>query len=333
MNATNPALDTNKELARGFLLAIVARDAAAMRSMLAPEAYCSLMVAGVYSPRLRAFPLGTRWDREGTIAMEMHFQRQLDGPFELRILSVIAEGNSVAAEVIGKGYRAATGRPYLQHYSYHFQMDNGRIADIRLYHDTFHHWQVWSELESAVQPPYLKGGKIAGFATDEAVPLLSDIATDNPVAVNKTSARRFLTAVQNRDWETIRATWSPEGRWSPAICGDYVPERRTFDGAPCWDREGLIELLQNAGRNHREPLTTDIYSLIAEGDQISLEAVGFTLRVNGRAYRQHYSLHFKAHNGRLVECHEYQDTLHQYDVTQDVSEGGPVLARTSPASP
>jgi ketosteroid isomerase-like protein len=80
-------------------------------------------------------------------------------------------------------------------------------------------------------------------------------------------------------------------------------------------------------------MTLDIYSLIAEGDQISVEAIGFTIRANGRAYRQHYSLHFKARNGRLVECHEYQDTLHQYDVTLDTSDGGPVVARTSPASP
>ena len=33
--------------------------------------------------------------------MQMDFQRQLAGPLSLRILSVIAEGDSVAAEVIG----------------------------------------------------------------------------------------------------------------------------------------------------------------------------------------------------------------------------------------
>jgi ketosteroid isomerase-like protein len=333
MSTTSLTTATNKELARRFLLAIPARDAVAMRSMLAPEAHLSLMIAGVYSPQLRAFPQGTRWDRDGTISMEMDFQQRLDGPFELQILSLIAEGNSVAAEAIGKGYRAATGRAYINHYSYHFQMDNGRIADIRLYQDTFHHWQVWSDLGSEVQPHYLKGGKIAGVATEQAVPPLSVSAAEDPVAVNKTSARRFLTAVHNRDWEAIRATWSPDGRWSPAIGGDYSPELRTFDGAPRWDREALIELLQNANRNPREPMTFDIYSLIAEGDQVSVEAVGFTIRGNGRAYRQHYSLHFKARNGRLVECHEYQDTLHQYDVTLDASDGGPVVARTSPVSP
>jgi ketosteroid isomerase-like protein len=331
--ATNKAALANKDIARRFLLAIPARDAVAMRSLLAPEAHLSLVIAGVYSPHLRAFPQGTQWDRDGTIAMEMDLQHRLEGPFELRILSLIAEGDSVAAEVIGKGSRAATGRAYINHYSYHFQMDNGRIADIRLYQDTFHHWQVWSDLGSDMRPHHLHGGKLPGAATGQTVEPLSDSAAEDRVAVNKTSVRRFVAAVRDRDWDAIRALWSPDGMWCPAVGGDYSPEQRAFDGARRWDREGMIELLQNAGRNHREPLTLDLYTLIAEEDQVSAEAVGFTLRVNGRAYRQHYSLHFKARNGKLVECHEYQDTLHQYDVTLDAADGGPVVARTSPVSP
>jgi ketosteroid isomerase-like protein len=144
----------NKEVVRQFLLAISAKDATTLRSVLAPEAHLSLMVAGVYSPHLNAFPHGTYWDRDGLIAREMDFQHQLAGPFELRILSLIAEGDSIAAEVLGKGYRAATGTPYIQHYSYHFQMSRGRIADIRLYQDTFHLWQVWSGLGAGVEPGY-----------------------------------------------------------------------------------------------------------------------------------------------------------------------------------
>jgi ketosteroid isomerase-like protein len=330
MSATNPTTASHKEVVRRFLLAIPAKDAVAMRSVLAPEAHLSFMIAGVYSPQLRAFPHGTRWDREGTIAMEMDFQQRFDGPFELRILSLIAEGDSVAAEVIGKGYRAGTGRAYIQHYSYHFQLINRRIADIRLYHDTFHHWQVWSDLGSGVQPHYLKGGRIAGAPADASVEPLFNIAAEDRVAVNKTSARRFLTAFHDRNWEAIRAAWSPEGIWSPAIGGDYSPQLSAFDGAPRWDREAMIHLLQNANRNPREPLAFDIYSLIAEGDHISAEAVAFTIRANGRAYRQHYSLHFEARHGRLLECHEYQDTLHQYDVTLDTPDATPVVARTSP---
>jgi ketosteroid isomerase-like protein len=300
-----------------------------MRSVLAPEAHLSLMIAGVYSPQLRAFPHGTQWDRDGLIRMEMEFQQQLQGPFALEILSLIAEGDSVAAEVIGKGYRAATGHAYIQHYSYHFQMSHGRIVDIRLYQDTFHLWQVWSDLGSGVRPHYLTGGKLAGVAQEQTVDPVPDSAAEGQVAANKTSVRRFLMAVRNRDPDATRAAWSPEGMWSFAIGGDYSPELRAFDGAPRWDREAMIPLTLKAHQNPREPLHLDIYSLIAEEDEISAEAVGFLVRANGRAYRQHYSFHFKARNGKLVEGHVYQDTLHQYDVTLDPADGAPVAAPTS----
>jgi ketosteroid isomerase-like protein len=331
-STTSPAAAANKEIARRFLLAIPAKDTTAMRSVLAPEAHLTLMIAGVYSPQLRAFPQGTQWDRDGMIEMAMDFQRQLDGPFALEVLSLIAEGDSVAAEAIGKGCRAATGHSYIQHYSYHFQMSNDRIVDIRLYQDTFHLWQVWSDLGSGVQPHYLEAGNVASIARAHTVEPLPDIAAEDRIAANKKTVRRFLTAVRNRDPEETRVTWSPQGMWSFAIGGDYSPELRTFKGAPLWDREGMIKMQQNAHGNPREPMTLDVYSLIAEGEEISAEAIGIIVRANGRAYRQHYSLHFKAHNGRLVEGHVYQDTLHQYDVTLDPPDGGPVAVRISSVS-
>jgi ketosteroid isomerase-like protein len=321
----------NKEVARRFLLAIPARDAAAMRAVLAPEAHLSLMIAGVYSPQLQAFPQGTQWDRDGLVALTMDFQQRLDGPFELRILSLIGEGDRVAVEAIGKGHRAVTGRAYIQHYSYHFQIHSGRIFNIHLYHDTFHHWEVWSDLAGEVQSPLLKAAKPASIPINREVELLHDDAAEDRVAVNKTNVRRFVAAFRNRDWDTAREVWSPDGIWSPAVGGDYSPELQSFAGAPRWDRETILKLLQNGNRDPREPLTLDIYSLLAEEDQVSAEAVAFTIRANGRAYRQRYSLHFKARNGKLIECHEYQDTLHQYDVALDPADGGPVVARTSPS--
>ena len=234
----NMTASANIEIARRFLLAIPAKDAMAMRSVLAPEAHLTLMIAGVYSPQLRAFPQGTQWDREGMIEREMDFQRQLEGAFALEVLSLIAEGDSVAAEAVGKGCRAATGQSYIQHYSYHFQMSNGRIVDIRLYQDTFHLWQVWSDLGAGVQPHYLKAANLAGVARKQTLDPLPDIAAEDRLAVNKKAVRRFLTAVRNRDTEETRVTWSPEGLWSFAIGGDYSPELRTFHGAPRWDQIG-----------------------------------------------------------------------------------------------
>ncbi len=321
----------NKAIAECFLLAIPAKDTAAMRSVLAPEAHLSLMIAGVYSPRLRAFPQGTQWDREGIVARELDFQRQLAGPLCLRILSVIAEGDSVAAEVIGSGCRAATGQQYIQHYSYHFQMSNGRIVDIRLYQDTFHLWQIWSGLEPEMQPHYLAAGRLAGSGAEPSVEPLPGAGVTDRIAVNKQLVRDFLSSVRNRDPQITRRVWAADGIWSFAVGADYSPELRAFHGAPRWDREAMIHMQANTQNDVREPLTFDIYSLIAEEDRISAEAVGFLVRANGRAYRQHYSLHFKASQGKLVEGHVYQDTLHQYDVALDHSDEAPVAAPVSPA--
>lgn len=321
----------NKAIAECFLLAIPAGDSATMRSVLAPEAHLSLMVAGVYSPRLRAFPQGTQWDRDAIVAREMDFQRQLDRPLSLRIVSLVAEGDSVAAEVIGSSCRAASGQPYIQHYSYHFQMSNGRIIDIRLYQDTFHLWRIWSDLEPETEPRYLTAGRLAGSAATPTIDPIHGKASTDGIAVNKQLVRRFLTAVRNRDAQITREVWAADGIWSFAVGGDYSPELRAFRGAPRWDREAMIQMQQNTQNDVREPLTLDIYSLIAEEDQVSAEAVGFLVRANGRSYRQHYSFHFKASLGRLVEGHVYQDTLHQYDVTLDHPDEAPVAAPVSPA--
>jgi ketosteroid isomerase-like protein len=57
---------------------------------------------------------------------------------------------------------------------------------------------------------------------------------------------------------------------------------------------------------------------------VSVEAVGFFVRADGHAYRQHYSIFFKVRDGKLVEAHEYQDTLHQYDLKLEHSSYTPV---------
>jgi ketosteroid isomerase-like protein len=210
-------------------------------------------------------------------------------------------------------------------------MSNGRIVDIRLYQDTFHFWQIWSGLEPEMQPRYLTAGRLAGSgAQQSADPILGGAPTDR-IAVNKQLVRHFLTSVRNRDPQITRAVWAADGIWSFAVGADYSPELRAFQGAPRWDREAMIHMQENTQNNVREPLTLDIYSLVAEDDEISAEAVGFLIRENGRSYRQHYSFHFKACHGRLVEGHVYQDTLHQYDVTLDHPDEAPVAAPVSAA--
>ncbi len=328
MNVMSSAA-ADKEIVRRFLLAIAAQDTATLHSVLAPEAHLTLMVAGVYSPQLKAFPQGIHWDRAGMVAMETQFRQRLAGPFALQIQSLIAEGDSVAAEVIGKGTRATTGIPYIQHYSYHFQMSQGRIADIRLYQDTFHQWQVWSDQGPGVVPIYLRASPLADAILEPAAEPEPYRSPEDRIAANKMSVRRFLNSIHHGDPETAIATWFPNGIWSFAIGGDYSPELRAFEGAPRWYPEGILRMAKGANKHPKEPVHLNIFSLIGEGDEVSAEAVGILVRTNGRAYRQHYSFHFKTHKGKLIEGHVYQDTLHQYDVTLDPPDGGPVAVRPS----
>jgi ketosteroid isomerase-like protein len=267
------------------------------------------------------------------IQMEMDFQKGLQSPLVLQIVSLIAEEDLVAAEVVGRGVRAATGRPYVQHYSYHFQMSHGRIAEIRLYLDTFHLWDVWNNPGLPAKPPYRLSDQTtasdAHVMAEEHVDPLSGNARAEEETVNKESARSFLMSVQTRDVERTRAVWAADGVWSFAVGGDYAPALHAFEGATRLNPEAMISMQQNAERELREPFTIDIYSLIAEGNQVSLEAVGFLVRANGRAYRQHYSVHLKARHGKLLEGHVYQDTLHQYDLALDHAPYAPVAVAAS----
>lgn len=323
----------NKELARRFLRAIPAKNTQLMRSVLAPDARLILRIAGVYSPELRAFPQGTQWSREALIRMEVDFQKDLAGPFSLQILSIIGEGDLVAAEVVGQGVRASTGRQYLQHYSYHFHISHGLIAEIGLYQDTFHYWDVWDNpsvpARWPVSPPSAgTGGDIAPDNEPAASAVGKDQGLDR-VASNKEAVRRFLVAFTTKDLDTLRTVWVPGAVWSFAVGGSYSPTLHAFQGAPRWERDAMIGMQQSGQVGLKEPVTLDVYSLIGEGDEVSAEVVGFLVRPNGRAYRQHYSLHFKARAGRLIEGHVYQDTLHQYDLGLDHDPYAPVAVPIS----
>jgi ketosteroid isomerase-like protein len=329
----------NKEVVQRFLAAISAKDAQALRSTLAPSARVVLSIAGVYSPELHAFPEGTQWNREEWIRKELDFQAQLKGSYTLRPLSIISEGDRVAAEAIGRGVRASNERQYLQHYSYQFRIVNGAIAEARVYQDTFHYWDVWNNTGTPPAKAEHKEPAAARVAegntrtapapsgtSPEAKQTASKQTAEETVATNKQVVLRYLRSVPGRDPEAARESWVADGVWSFALGGDYLPEQRTFEGAPHWDRERMISMQQDHQAQLNEPFTLDVYSLIGEGSRVSGEAMGFMVRGNGRAYRQHYSFHFELKDGKLIEGHVYQDTLHQYDLGLEHERYAPVAA-------
>jgi len=73
---------------------------------------------------------------------------------EMKVMSCIAEGDTVALEVVSSG-DLTNGRPYRQEYHMLMHFRDGKISAVREYLDTQHAYDVWIaplteiELESA----------------------------------------------------------------------------------------------------------------------------------------------------------------------------------------
>jgi pectinesterase len=323
--ASGAGVGGSKAVARQFLAAVSAADESALRALLAPTVQETLVIAGVYSPEFHAFPGGTQWNREGLVAKDLALAKAMKDGFALKAVSMMSEGDGVAAEVIGDGVRTDSGRRYFQHYSFHWQVTGGQIRDIRVYEDTLEDWNVWCNAGAPVTPVGATAEATAAPEADPVAPPASEPRPGNPEE-NQAIVRRFLRSVPTGNSQLVLATWAPDGRWSFALGGDYLPRTRTFAGAPHWTRDAMIRMQSKGQKNLKEPLVLDVTSVIAEGDQVCAEAIGVLVRPNGRAYRQHYSFHFKLRGGRIEEGHVYQDTLHQYDVTLKQPDSAPVAA-------
>ena len=300
---------------------------------MSPTAQLTLPVAGVYSADLHAFPAGTQWDRDTMLRNETRFRENLTGPFTQQILSLIAEQDRAAAEVVTYGVRGATRRAFIQHGSYRFLIKDGQISDIRLYEDTFQSWDVWDNPGIPATHPFRIPAHAHSmvFEHREGTPFPADAPTQTLLR-NKDVVRRFLQGVPTlarvptANFDAVHETWAADGLWCMVIGGDRTGAQRASGESPCFDRESMLRMQQTGQRNLKEPLTLDINvdSMIAEGDQVSVEAVAFDIRDNDRAYRQHYSIHCTLRDGRLIEGHVYQDTLHLYDVKRQQPNAAPV---------
>jgi ketosteroid isomerase-like protein len=263
-----------------------------------------------------------QWNREELVQRNAAFNRALKNGFSLKVISMIGEGDSVAAEVIGDGVRAATGRHYVQHFSFHWTIRDGRILGIRFYEDTLHDWDIWCN-----PGPPVAGQGLAGVSGPAPVVGLpgGEPRADDPEE-DKAIVHRFLLSIPTRNPRLTVDTWAPDGVWSFALGGDYLPAARTFQDAPHWVRDAMIGMQEKGQKTLKEPLSLDIYSMIAENGEVSAEAIGVLIRANGRAYRQHYSFHFKLRDRRIVEGHAYGDTLHGYDLGLPRAVYAPVAA-------
>lgn len=61
------------------------------------------------------------------------------------------------------------------------------------------------------------------------------------------------------------------------------------------------------------PMTFTLKSMIAEGDEVALEAESYAELKNGRVYNNRYHLRIKLRDGKLAHIREYLDTQHAYE--------------------
>lgn len=83
-----------------------------------------------------------------------------------------------------------------------------------------------------------------------------------------------------------------------------------MEGCGHLDMQGLADLLTMLSRNALEPFKVEPTHMIAEGNFVAVEAVGYMPLNNGRIYNNHYHIVFEIEGGRIKRVREYSDTDH-----------------------
>ena len=74
------------------------------------------------------------------------------GGFRLTVVSMIGEGNKVAAEVESQGVHI-NGRDYHNKYHFLFELENGKIVGVKEYMDTLHLYQLLQPQMNMAEKP------------------------------------------------------------------------------------------------------------------------------------------------------------------------------------
>ena len=126
----------NKRIIQNAFTAWANGDGMAFFNLLADTATWTVMgscpISGTYIGRQRLVEDALTPQRE-----------KLAGPPTPTVLNLIAEGDTVVIQWVGKG-TTKTGRPYNNSYCYVVQMDNGRIIRGTAYLDTELVRSIWS---------------------------------------------------------------------------------------------------------------------------------------------------------------------------------------------
>jgi ketosteroid isomerase-like protein len=141
-------VDHNKAAVVAFADTYTRGDWAALEALCTDDFRWVVPIArAMQSPQLKAQERTmTAQDRSLTEMLEvfrMAKANSVDGRFDLKVHTLTAEGDRVAAELEGYAVCAATGRTYNNLYFYLMYFRDGKIRELREYQDTLHAYDVW----------------------------------------------------------------------------------------------------------------------------------------------------------------------------------------------
>jgi uncharacterized protein len=130
------AIEANKQLAVDLFARFSTNDIAGVLDLLADDV--TWWIAG----KPDAQPASGDHDKTWMARLFHRMVSQLDGPMQMTVRGLVAEGDKVAVEVVGDG-KLRDGRRYQNEYHFLLTIRDGQIAAVREYLDTQHVFATW----------------------------------------------------------------------------------------------------------------------------------------------------------------------------------------------
>ncbi|MDP3968719.1 MAG: nuclear transport factor 2 family protein [Nocardioides sp.] len=314
------ARDETLEVALGFMSALDANDAEAVRACMAPGATWWVdtgldRLSGVHGTdpgEDRPWPLHGEMDVQAKCDLLAGLPARFPRGVRQIVTRAFASDGHAVLEVRGAGLFKGQ-RPYRNTYCFIVSVDGGRVTQIREYLDTRHSADVFE-------------GRNLDRRTSVAVP--PPLPSPKPTTPAGRAALRMLAAISAADVETFlglftpNATWWADGgrdrRWSdPGAPVNLDPEQLVVGRVPVTLRGRRIGELAAAFEGGLSIVGHHLVEDAHRGSGLAMvEASGDGLRLStGRHYQNRYAFVIRVDPAGLIhEVREYCDTLHAFDV-------------------
>ena len=122
---------------------------------------------------------------------------------------------------------------------------------------------------------------------------------------SRTIVRDYVTALQNGDVETLRASFTPDATWW--LRGE-LPVSGTWTG-PDAILEGFLAAMF-ARLDPTAPVRQTLTAIIADGDTAVAEWTSYARSADGQTYENDYAVVFQIRGDKIAAVREYFDTAY-----------------------